>query len=185
MQLSTINRSGRRIARLFQAQAKGTPKSKDLSALVAFSRAPEFRPIFYRSSVPRCKSIVISTKPAADGGYLARLTCANEEKPNRIWSCGALAIGIAFPIIPAILSSRSRSLAVASCNDGGGLVQLYRTVVGEPKQRGRRLTAEVSVSLGLSISLYLLLCLAICAVSGVRTREIAMGARQIDVRIYP
>lgn len=30
------------------------------------------------------------------------LTCAKEENPYRIWSCGALAIGIAFPIIPAI-----------------------------------------------------------------------------------
>lgn len=40
------------------------------------------------------------------------ITCANEEKPNRIWSCGALAIGIAFPIIAAIRLSRATLLAV-------------------------------------------------------------------------
>lgn len=39
------------------------------------------------------------------------ITCANEEKPNRIWSCGALAIGIAFPIIAAILFVLGRSQA--------------------------------------------------------------------------
>lgn len=29
---------------------------------------------------------------------IALLTCAKDEKPNRIWSCGALAMGIDFPI---------------------------------------------------------------------------------------
>ena len=42
------------------------------------------------------------------------LTCANEEKPSLIWSRGALAIGIDFPIIAAILLPISEKAAVLS-----------------------------------------------------------------------
>lgn len=76
---------------------------------------------------------VVSTKSAEPYAVAGKAngvhTCANEEKPNRIWSRGALAIGIAFPIIPAILC---RSALAATLKSSSWLERKTYDVQLEP-----------------------------------------------------